>query len=84
MRTRESGRRNSAAHIQPHPHRIRFFGGRFVGDARRVLCPEVRGVLLSECISSRGIAIGGRLLVRLSEVVRFSECPLSEVLLYTF
>ena len=37
----------------------------------------------SECTSSMGKSIGGVRFVRCTEVVRFSESPLLEVLLYT-
>ena len=44
-------------------------------------CPLLGG---SKCISSMVKSIGGKLAVRCREVVRFSEGPLLEVLLYFF
>ena len=53
---------------------------------RLVRCPEFGGCPLfgsCKCIASTGIAVGTSTVVRYSGDVRYWECPLSEVPLYT-
>ena len=57
-------------------------GGVSLRDGKLVLCPEVRGVPISEFFLFKGDSNRGAPHVRISVVVRFSECPLKEVRLY--
>ena len=57
------------------------------GRKRFVRCPEVRGCpYLGGCkyTTHTEIAVGATACVRCKEVVRISECPLIEVLLYIY
>ena len=60
--------------------------GKCCSVPRLVRCPEFGGCPLfgsCKCIASTGIAVGTSTVVRYSGDVRYWECPLSEVPLYT-
>ena len=73
------------------PAHLSVIGGAFLLESviwctRIVRCLEFGGYLLfgsSKCIESMGIAVGASTVVRYTVDVRYWECPLTEVPLYT-